>query len=128
MPDMGEERRRQYLDQIADSAQALAGIIADILDLSKIEAGKLQVERVPFDLGELLQTLQQTYQALAGAHGLTLHFDVGPDVAGLVIGDPLRAAPDREQLSQQRTQVHATGPCACAGTARQRRGWRPCAF
>ncbi|MBP6764777.1 MAG: PAS domain S-box protein [Rubrivivax sp.] len=90
MPDMGEERRRQYLDQIADSAQALAGIIADILDLSKIEAGKLQVERVPFDLGELLQTLQQTYQALAGAHGLTLHFDVGPDVAGLVIGDPLR--------------------------------------
>jgi len=90
LPDMGEERRRQYLDQIADSAQALAGIISDILDLSKIEAGKLQVESVPFDLGDLLHTLQQTYQTLATAHDLSLQFDVGPAVAGLVVGDPLR--------------------------------------
>ncbi len=90
LPDMGEERRRQYLDQIADSAQALAGIISDILDLSKIEAGKLQVESVPFDLGELLHTLQQTYQTLASAHGLSLQVDMGPLVAGPVLGDPLR--------------------------------------
>ena len=90
LPDMDETRRRQYLDQIADSAQALAGIISDILDLSKIEAGKLLVERVPFDLGELMATLHQTYQTLATAHGLALRFEVGPAVSGPVLGDPLR--------------------------------------
>ncbi|HLL17525.1 MAG TPA: PAS domain S-box protein, partial [Rubrivivax sp.] len=45
------ERRREYLDQIATSAQSLAAIISDILDLSKIESGKLQVEKTHFDLG-----------------------------------------------------------------------------
>jgi signal transduction histidine kinase len=44
-PGLDEATRRQYLDQISESAQTLTGIIADILDLSKIEAGKLQIER-----------------------------------------------------------------------------------
>ena len=62
--DIDEDRRRQYLDQIAESAQALTGVISDILDLSKIEAGKLQLETTTFDLGELLRRLQQSYTCL----------------------------------------------------------------
>ena len=89
-PDIGEDRRRQYLDQIAESAQALAGVISDILDLSKIEAGKLQLETTTFDLGELLRRLQQSYTTLAAAHGLRLEVEVDPSVQGMVSGDPLR--------------------------------------
>jgi hypothetical protein len=89
-PDIGEDRRRQYLDQIAESAQALAGVISDILDLSKIEAGKLQLETTTFDLGELLRRLQQSYTTLAAAHGLRLQVEVDPSVQGMVSGDPLR--------------------------------------
>ena len=89
-PALTEERRRHYLDQIADSAQSLAVIISDILDLSKIEAGKLELETMPFALDELLHTLQRGYAAQAGARALTLELDIGPGVAGTVAGDPLR--------------------------------------
>ncbi|MDP2008080.1 MAG: PAS domain S-box protein [Rubrivivax sp.] len=82
-------RRRQYLDQIVESAQSLAGIISDILDLSKIEAGKLQLEAAPFDLDALLQTLQRTYATLADARGLTLTLQATPPL-GAVSGDALR--------------------------------------
>ena len=88
--DVPEALRRQYLDQIADSAQALAGIISDILDLSKIEAGKLQLETTAFDLRELLRTLERTYQTLATARGLSLRFEVDDDLQAAVNGDPLR--------------------------------------
>ena len=88
--DITPDRRRQYLGQIVDSAQALAGIISDILDLSKIEAGKLQIEATEFDLGEQLRVLHQTYTPLALASGLTLHMDLNPAVDGVVRGDPLR--------------------------------------
>ena len=89
-PDVNEALRREYLDQIADSAQALAGIITDILDLSKIEAGKLLLESTSFDLGELLRTLEHTYQTLAAAKGLSLRFEVDESLAAPVSGDPLR--------------------------------------
>jgi PAS domain S-box-containing protein len=89
-PGLPEERRQQYLDQIADSAQGLAGVISDILDLSKIEAGKLQVEATAFDLGELLQSLQRTYATQAAERRLQLRFDLAPEVLGTVVGDPLR--------------------------------------
>ena len=88
--DVSEALRREYLDQIADSAQALAGIITDILDLSKIEAGKLLLESTSFDLNELLRTLEHTYQTLAAAKGLSLSFEVDPGLAEPVSGDPLR--------------------------------------
>ncbi len=88
--DLSETLRRQYLDQIADSAQSLAGIISDILDLSKIEAGKLQLETTTFDLVELLQALEQTYRTLAVARGLALHVEIDLTLQGGVIGDPLR--------------------------------------
>ena len=97
---VSEALRQQYLGQIADSAQSLAGIISDILDLSKIEAGKLQIETTAFDLGALLRTLEHTYQTLAGARGLQLHLTLDGSLNGGlsgglsgisgVRGDPLR--------------------------------------
>ncbi len=89
-PDVDESLRRQYLDQIADGAQALAGIISDILDLSKIEAGKLQLETTSFDLSELLRSLEHTYQTLASARALSLRFEVDGKLREPVSGDPLR--------------------------------------
>ncbi len=89
-PDLAEPLRRQYLDQIAESAQALAGIISDILDLSKIEAGKLQIEATTFDLAAELRRLQSSYGVLATAHGLDLWLEIAAEVEGGVRGDPLR--------------------------------------
>ncbi len=89
-PSLDDKRRSQYLDQIGDSAQSLSAIISDILDLSKIESGKLTLEAAPFELGALLRTLHLGYTLLADARGLTLTLDIGPGTEGAVSGDALR--------------------------------------
>jgi PAS domain S-box-containing protein len=88
--DIDDAQRCHYLDLIADSAEALAPVISDILDLSKIEAGKLDVEHVPFDLHHLLHTLQRGYAKLAEGYGLALTLAIADDVPQAVVGDPTR--------------------------------------
>jgi PAS domain S-box-containing protein len=85
-----EAQRQQYLAQIEDSAQSLAAIISDILDLSKIEAGRLPIEAAPFDLVALLHSLARTYRTLAEARGLELRLDIEPTLGPGVHGDALR--------------------------------------
>ena len=89
-PDLDDDRRGQYLDQIVDSAKLLSAIISDILDLSKVEAGKLRLETVPFDLHALLGNLHRGSLAPAEARGLTLHLDIDGGLPQRVLGDPVR--------------------------------------
>jgi len=101
-PDVDEGRRGQYLEQISDNAETLSTIISDILDLSKIEAGKLHVEAVPFDLRALLATLHRGYRTLADARGLALELQVDAQVPDTVVGDPVRV---RQILSNYLTNA-----------------------
>ncbi len=87
---LDEHRRARYLDQIDESAKALAGVISDILDLSKIEAGRFTLESVPFDLHAVLESIEHGYQSLAEARALSLRMVVAPDVPRRVLGDPVR--------------------------------------
>jgi PAS domain S-box-containing protein len=90
MPALDESRRRQYIEQISDSAETLSGILSDILDLSKIEAGKMHLDAVVFDLHALLNALHQAYGALADTKGLTLDIERDADLPEAVVGDPVR--------------------------------------
>jgi PAS domain S-box-containing protein len=89
-PSVDEARRAQYLAQIDDSAQALAGVISDILDLSKIEAGKLRLEQADFDLHVVLESIEHGYAALADGRDLALTMHVRGEVPRRVRGDPVR--------------------------------------
>jgi PAS domain S-box-containing protein len=89
-PSIEAARREQYLAQIDDSAQALAGVISDILDLSKIEAGKLGLEQTDFDLHALLESIEHGYAVLADARALMLTMHVSGAVPRRVRGDPVR--------------------------------------
>ncbi len=89
-PGVGAARLREYLGRIDDSAQALAGLISDILDLSKIEAGQLTLEQVDFDLHGLIGTMRAAYAELARAKDLTFRLDIGTGVPQWVSGDPVR--------------------------------------
>jgi len=83
------ETQRERLEIISESGEALLAILNDILDLSKVEAGKLELEVVPFDLGRLLTSLSSTFAATAGDRGLRLDVDLG-SAAGVYEGDPTR--------------------------------------
>ena len=89
-PDLDEARRAQYLEQIVESAETLSAVISDVLDLSKIEAGKLDIEHVAFDLHALLESLRRVYGTLADARGLGFSMRREPGVPQWVWGDPVR--------------------------------------
>ncbi len=80
----------EYLDMIKTSGQSLAKLLNDILDLSKVENGKLNIEHVPFNLKSSIQPSFQTYSYLAREKGLDFILDVEPDLPEIVIGDPSR--------------------------------------
>ena len=81
---------RNYLGKILASGEHLMGIINDILDFSRIEAGKLHIESVAFELDEMLEHLSSLLGAKAEAKGIELIFRVGPGVPQRLVGDPLR--------------------------------------
>jgi PAS domain S-box-containing protein len=89
-PGQNEARRQQYLAQMVDSAQSLAGIISDILDLSKVEAGHITLEDLPFALRETIASVHHAYRSLAEAKGLQLELRIDDAVPAHVRGDPLR--------------------------------------
>ncbi|WP_298830330.1 ATP-binding protein [uncultured Piscinibacter sp.] len=89
-PSLPPARLRECLEHIDDSAQALAGLISDILDLSKIEAGRLTLEQVDFDLHQMLVQMRDAYAELAAAKGLEFRFELDPGVPQWVNGDPVR--------------------------------------
>jgi len=82
--------QRESIRTIQDSGRHLLGIINDILDISKIEAGKLTVEATDFALEKVLENVAALIAAKAGAKGLELVFDVDKAVPPDLIGDPLR--------------------------------------
>ncbi|WP_207259862.1 response regulator [Desulfovibrio sp. Huiquan2017] len=84
--------QRDYLNKIDISAKSLLGIINDVLDLSKIEAGMLTVESVGFKLEQVLEQLTTIVSPRANEKKLEFLISVGADVPPAVQGDPMRLA------------------------------------
>jgi signal transduction histidine kinase len=84
-----DQRQRRFADVIVTSGNSLLAIINDILDVSKIEAGKIELEAIPLDLAQTLDNVTQLFAAKAQAKGLDLASMVDPAL-GEVIGDPVR--------------------------------------
>ncbi len=82
--------QHDYVEAIGASAQNLMVIINDILDSSKIEAGKLTLERTPFNLPDLLKQLNLLFRPQAEQKGLKLAMMLEPNVPHGVLGDPVR--------------------------------------
>ena len=82
--------QRDYLDTVKSSAEALLGIVNDVLDFSKIEAKRLELERTPFDLREVVGDAASLLALRAGEKGIELACDISGDVPETVLGDPGR--------------------------------------
>jgi two-component system sensor histidine kinase/response regulator len=85
-----DPRQRGYVRKIQQSGQHLLGIINDILDFSKVEAGKLNIETIDFDLEKVLENVSDLITEKASAKGLELIFQIDPAVDMHPKGDPLR--------------------------------------
>jgi signal transduction histidine kinase/DNA-binding NarL/FixJ family response regulator len=87
-PLEGEQRR--MVETMSSSGRALLGIVNDILDMSKIEAGELRLEQTDFDPSELVLELINSVQAQARIKRVQLHASLCADASLPVRGDPLR--------------------------------------
>ncbi|SHN26679.1 PAS domain S-box-containing protein [Duganella sacchari] len=85
-----DPRQRDYLEKIRFAGEHLLGIIDDILDISKIEAGKLEIEQVDFALDHVIQTLNTVVAPKAASRELELVYDLDPTLPRVLRGDPLR--------------------------------------
>lgn len=85
-----DEVQRQYSRDIELSGKALLGIINDILDLSKIEAGKLELDLIETDVFELLGQCMDMIRFQTSAKGLELILTIAPDVPRFLSIDPVR--------------------------------------
>ena len=83
-------QQQEYLGYAQSSAKNLVGLINDILDFSKMEAGKLDLESIPFSLQELLDDVVHLLRPQCESKNLTLQSQVGDDVGDVYVGDPLR--------------------------------------
>jgi PAS domain S-box-containing protein len=83
-------KQQDYLSKVHLSANRLLGILNDILDLSKIDAGKMRLEATPFDLDNVLDDLSTVMSVQVENQGLELLFSRGLDVPTQLVGDPLR--------------------------------------
>lgn len=82
--------QREYLLTVKQSSDALLRLLNDVLDLSKIEAGKLQIEWVPFRLPELLHETMKALSVRAAKKGLETAWRFPPDGPEQLVGDPIR--------------------------------------
>jgi signal transduction histidine kinase/ActR/RegA family two-component response regulator len=82
--------QRDYLDTVERSAEALMQLLNDILDVSKIEAGKVEVDREPFSMRSCVEASTKTMQAAAQNKGLELTWSVDAEIPDYLIGDEHR--------------------------------------
>jgi len=84
------DKGRRYAETIQRSGRALLGVLDDVLDLSKVEAGQLRLEVAPLDLSALVIEMKDLFGEAARAKGIRLSLEVAPDAARWVTGDALR--------------------------------------
>lgn len=80
--------QKEYLGILSRSSAHLLELIDDILDVSKIEAGQVTLERMPFDLNEVLDKCAEALALRARSKGLELIVSIAPDVPTDLLGDP----------------------------------------
>jgi signal transduction histidine kinase len=84
------DEQREYLNMLKMSADSLLAIINDVLDFSRIEAGKLDMDPIEFKVREIVQGVTQTFVSAAHQKNLKLDSRIANEVPEVLVGDPLR--------------------------------------
>ncbi|MBQ0929562.1 response regulator [Ideonella sp. 4Y16] len=90
LPADQTERREELLDLLSGAATELSDLVNDVLDLSRLEAGKLSLRPATIDLHRLAESCLRAPATLGRERGLTLTLQIAPDVPRHVVTDPLR--------------------------------------
>jgi signal transduction histidine kinase/DNA-binding response OmpR family regulator len=90
MDDEIPPKTREYLEKILENAGGLLHIINDVLDISKVESGKMELECIPFNIHDLFASCRTLIMPMAVEKGLMLYFYAEPSIGKRPLGDPIR--------------------------------------
>jgi signal transduction histidine kinase/CheY-like chemotaxis protein len=85
-----QTEQREFLSDVSSSADSLLAILNEILDYSKVEAGKIVIDAAPLDIRDLVAKTAKSVALLAHRKGLELAFHVDPEIPPILIGDAMR--------------------------------------
>jgi PAS domain S-box-containing protein len=108
-PQLDARRRADYIGHLVQAANGLAGIVGDVLDLSKIEAGELEIEQIDFDLHELVSGTFHTFAPLGRERGLVMDCRIADEIPPRVRGDPVRVRQILANFLSNALKFTATG-------------------
>ena len=108
---MGElsDTQRERLTVVRQSGESLLAVLNDVLDLSKIEAGRMELEETEFDMAELARTLQAAHAPVAEGKGLGFAVELAERAAGRRRGDPARLQQILNNLTSNALKFTARG-------------------
>jgi PAS domain S-box-containing protein len=113
--------QRGRLEVVRQSGESLLSLLNDVLDLSKVEAGKLELDVEPFDIEHLAGAAHATFEGVAQAKGLTLALTIAPRAGGRYLGDAARVRQVLANLISNALKFTVTGGATIA-IDRTRRG------
>jgi two-component system sensor histidine kinase/response regulator len=115
-------QQRNYVEKVHHAGKSLLGIINDILDVSKIEAGKMTIERIGFRLNEVIDNFSNIISMKAEERGVELVLQVSPDVPAQLMGDPLRLGQILINLCNNAAKFTETGEIVVGVEVASRKG------
>ncbi len=114
------KEQREYVDMAHVSSDTLIHVVSDILDVSKIEAGRLEIEQQDFDLHDLIGATRDMLSQAAESKGLKVVVDIGADVPQAVRGDRLRVGQVLGNLLANAVKFTAAGEVALRASVLER--------
>ncbi len=89
-PDISSKEQQEFVQIISRNGQALTHLIDDILDLSKVEAGRIEIEKVAFSISDLTHEIFDLFREKVRSKGLQLTAEIKPNVPERLLSDPTR--------------------------------------
>ena len=109
-----EESQQKYVRIMRSSSETLLSLVNNVLDLSRIESGRVELERRTFDLRDMVLDLLATLNVRAEEKGLALRVHIDEDVPRLVVGDPVKLGQILTNLVSNAVKFTAQGSVAVA--------------
>jgi PAS domain S-box-containing protein len=104
-----DPRHREMVETIETSAKTLNVLLTDLLDLAKIESGRIELEALPFRAADSVKHVQSLFAAAAAEKGLTFACEIDEGLEDQVVGDPTRLAQILTNLSSNAVKFTQTG-------------------
>ncbi|HTX49903.1 MAG TPA: ATP-binding protein [Caulobacteraceae bacterium] len=111
------ERERKMAEVIRASGQSLERLLSDVLDLARVEAGKLNIEVTPFNAADLVRSVQALCRLRADEKGLVLSARIAPELEGWFLGDSVRVRQILTNLTSNAVKFTERGSVTLVGEA-----------